>query len=211
MLCSIYLHYSYHTECDGKTSRICSERQALCSEPMSVLGQTIAVEDTGPCCWQVRKTLERQQVSVPSHKPCSRIKIPPCYQTCTMGKLVYLVPVQNSYFSSYVWQNRTLEVRPDRLPPEFDMGLNPTNPALLTTIPVSNPMAPLAVPQPGHAIDPLTRPMSALSVPDAAPSPGFFAPSPFGPSPPNWGNSGAHSSTMNRQLFVGNVCIVSPN
>jgi len=107
-------------------------------------------------------------------------------------------------YNGYVWQNRTLEVRPDRLPPEFDMGLNHTNPSMLTTIPVSNPLAPLAVPQPGHAIDPLIRPMSALST-DATPSPGFYAPSPFGPGPANWASSGGQALTLNRQLFIGNL------
>jgi hypothetical protein len=82
------------------------------------------------------------------------------------------------------------------------MGLNHNNPSLLPTIPVSNPLVPLAVPQPGHAIDPLTRPMSAaLSAPDTAPSPGFFAPSPFGPGPPNWGNSGIANYSLETWVF----------
>ncbi|KAG8770670.1 hypothetical protein FRC12_004130, partial [Ceratobasidium sp. 428] len=84
------------------------------------------------------------------------------------------------------------------------MGLNHANPGMLTTIPITNPLVPLAVPQPGHPIDPLTRPMSALSA-DNAPSPGFFAPSPFGPNPASWASSGAHASTLNRQLFIGNL------
>ena len=112
-------------------------------------------------------------------------------------------------YNGYVWQNRTLEVRPDRLPPEFDMGLNHTNPPTIpTSAPISNPMVPLAVPQPGHALDPLSRPMSAaMSGQDVpAPSPGFFAPSPFGPGSTNWPNSGFQTAAAsNRQLFIGNL------
>ncbi|QRW04764.1 RNA recognition motif protein [Ceratobasidium sp. AG-Ba] len=109
-------------------------------------------------------------------------------------------------YNGYVWQNRTLEVRPDRLPPEFDLGLNHANPSILTTAPIANPLVPLVAPQPGHPIDPLTRPMSAaLSAPDTAPSPGFFAPSPFGPNSANWANSTSQASTLNRQLFIGNL------
>lgn len=86
------------------------------------------------------------------------------------------------------------------------MGLNHANAPLLATATV-NPIIPLAVPQPSHAIDPLARPVSAsLGVQDvSAASPGFFAPSPFGPSPTNWSSSGIHASTLNRQLFIGNV------
>ncbi|KAF8595375.1 hypothetical protein BDV93DRAFT_421120, partial [Ceratobasidium sp. AG-I] len=66
-------------------------------------------------------------------------------------------------YNGYVWQNRTLEVRPDRLPPEFDMGLNHATAPLLAGTTV-NPIIPLAVPQPS-----------------------------------------VHASTLNRQLFIGNL------
>ncbi|KAJ1311848.1 hypothetical protein OPQ81_010309 [Rhizoctonia solani] len=110
-------------------------------------------------------------------------------------------------YNGYVWQNRTLEVRPDRLPPELDMGLNHGNPAAaMSSVSITNPMAPLAVPQPGHALDPLSRPMSAALGQDApSHSPGFFAPSPFGPNPSNWSNTGFHVAASNRQLFIGNL------
>ncbi|KAF8741168.1 RNA recognition motif, partial [Rhizoctonia solani] len=110
-------------------------------------------------------------------------------------------------YNGYVWQNRTLEVRPDRLPPELDMGLNHGNPSGgVSTVPVTNPMVPLAVPQPGHALDPLSRPMSATLGQDApAHSPGIFAPSPFGPSPSNWSNTAFQGGASNRQLFIGNL------
>ncbi|KAB5594673.1 RNA recognition motif domain-containing protein [Ceratobasidium theobromae] len=110
-------------------------------------------------------------------------------------------------YNGYVWQNRTLEVRPDRLPPELDMGLNHAGPIMVPNVSVTNPMAPLAVPQPAHAVDALSRPMSAALGAQDVPShsPGFFAPSPFGPSPPNWSNSAFQAATSNRQLFIGNL------
>ncbi|CAE6442604.1 unnamed protein product [Rhizoctonia solani] len=110
-------------------------------------------------------------------------------------------------YNGYVWQNRTLEVRPDRLPPELDMGLNhASSTAAVPSVSITNPMVPLAVPQPGHALDPLSRPMSAALGPDApTPSPGFFAPSPFGPNPSNWSNAGYQAAASNRQLFIGNL------
>lgn len=110
-------------------------------------------------------------------------------------------------YNGYIWQNRTLEVRPDRLPPELDMGLNHVNPSgVAPSVPITNPMVPLAVPQPSHGLDPLSRPMSAALGQDApAHSPGFFAPSPFGPSPSNWSNTGFQAAASNRQLFIGNL------
>ncbi|CAE6408088.1 unnamed protein product [Rhizoctonia solani] len=106
-------------------------------------------------------------------------------------------------YNGYVWQNRTLEVRPDRLPPELDMGLNHAN---SVNAPIANPMIPLAIPQPGHALDPLSRPMSAALGQDGpAHSPGFFAPSPFGPNPSNWSNASYQAVASNRQLFIGNL------
>lgn len=88
------------------------------------------------------------------------------------------------------------------------MGLNhATSTTAAPTVPITNPMVPLAVPQPGHALDPLSRPMSAALGPDVpAHSPGFFVPSPFGPSPSNWSNVGYQTAASNRQLFIGNVC-----
>ncbi|CAE7060281.1 unnamed protein product [Rhizoctonia solani] len=110
-------------------------------------------------------------------------------------------------YNGYVWQNRTLEVRPDRLPPELDMGLNHGGPTTAApSVPITNPMVPLAVPQPGHALDPLSRPMSAALGPDVpAHSPGFFTPSPYGPSPSNWSSAGYQAAASNRQLFIGNL------
>ena len=88
------------------------------------------------------------------------------------------------------------------------MGLNHVNStAAPPSVSITNPMVPLAVPQPGHALAPLSRPMSAALGQDLpAHSPGFFAPSPFGPSPSNWSNAGYQAVASNRQLFIGNVC-----
>lgn len=90
------------------------------------------------------------------------------------------------------------------------MGLNHAGPIMVPNVSVTNPMAPLAVPQPAHAVDALSRPMSAALGAQDVPShsPGFFAPSPFGPSPPNWSNSAFQAATSNRQLFIGNVCVL---
>src|SRR5689334_12260417 len=90
------------------------------------------------------------------------------------------------------------------------MGLNHTNPpAVVPAAAGTDPIVALAVPQPGHLLDPLSRPMSTTLGGQEIPAhaPGFFASSPSGPSPANWPNSGFQPAASNRQLFVGNVCV----
>lgn len=92
-------------------------------------------------------------------------------------------------FNGYNWQTRTLEVRPDRLPPDFD---NPT--------PMSNPNALPSTSAAGHALS-LHPYGTALGEPTASVPDDLEVSKIFGERPRTGTSPGS------RSLFVGNVSL----